>query len=72
MPWKGIWIIVRKEVHSNGGCTLYIYILGATAIHNLLGSEEINWTLSVRVGDCTELLGVTIGSISTGVMSIRY
>jgi len=72
MPWECTSIIVREEVHSNGGCTLYICILGATPVDNPLASEEVDWTFFLRVGDCTGLLGVTIESISTSEISTRY
>ena len=35
------WITARAEARSDGGCTSYIQILGATAIDDLLTSDEV-------------------------------
>jgi len=57
---------------ANTSCTSYIQILGATAIDNLLASEQVVWTFFLRVGDCTGLLGVTVESISSGEIGTRH
>jgi len=62
----------REEARSEGGCTSYIHLLGATAIDNLLASEQVVWTFFLRVGDCTGLLGVTVESISSGEIGTRH
>jgi len=59
MPRECTWITAREEARSEGGCTSYIQIVGATAIDDLLASEQVVWTFFQRVGDCTRLLGVT-------------
>jgi len=40
MPRECTWITARVEAHSEGGCTSYIQILGATAIDDLLASDN--------------------------------
>jgi hypothetical protein len=41
-------------------------LLGATAIHDLLASEQVIWSFLRRVGVRIELPGVTVESIPTG------
>jgi hypothetical protein len=72
MPRECTWITAREEACSEGGCTSYIQILGATAIDDLLASEQVVWTFFLRVGDCTGLLGVTVESISSGEIGTRH
>ena len=72
MPRECTWITAREEVRSEGGCTSYIQILGATAIDDLLASEQVVWTFFRRVGVSTALLGVTVESISSGEISTRH
>jgi len=66
MPRECTWITARVETHSEGGCTSYIQILGATAIDDQLASDEVVWTFFLRVGVRTGLMGVTVESISSG------
>ena len=61
-----------EEAHSEEGCTLYIQILGAMAIDDLLASEQVVWTFFSRVEDCTGLLEVTVESISSGELGTRH
>jgi len=71
MPRECTWITAREEARSQGGCTSHIQILGATAIDDLLASEQVVWTFFLRVGVRTGLLGVTVESISTGEIGTR-
>jgi len=41
MPRECTWTTATEEVRSEGGCTSYIQILGATAIDDQLASEEV-------------------------------
>jgi len=66
MPWDCTWITAREEARSDGGCTSYIQILGATAIDDLLASDQVIWMFFLRVGVHIGLLGVTMDSISSG------
>ena len=50
MPRECTWITAREEACSEGGCTSYIQLLGATAIDDLLASEQVVWTFFIRVG----------------------
>jgi len=72
MPWEFTWITAREEARSEGGCTSYIQILGATAIDDLLASEQVVWTFFLRVGVHIGLLGVTVESISSGEIGTRH
>jgi hypothetical protein len=66
MPRECTWITAREEARSEGGCTSYIPTLGATAIDDLLASEQVVWTFFQRVGVRIGLLGVTVECISSG------
>jgi hypothetical protein len=58
---------VREEGCSEGGGGIPdIQILGATAIDDLLASEQVVGTLFLRVGDCTGLRGATVEGITDG------
>jgi hypothetical protein len=72
MPRECTWITAREEARSEGGCTSYIQILGATAIDDLLASEQVVWTFFLRVGVRIGLLGVTVESISSGEIGTRH
>jgi hypothetical protein len=72
MPRECTWITAREEARSKGGCTSYIQTLGATAIDDLLASEQVVWTFFLRVGVCIGLLGVTVESISSGERGSRH
>jgi len=72
MPRECTWITAREEARSEGGCTSYIQTLGATAIDDLLASEQVVWTFFLRVGVRIGLLGVTVESISSGEIGTRY
>ena len=57
----------REEACSEGGGSIPdIQILGATAIDDLLASEQVVGTFSLRVGDCAGLLGATVEAITHG------
>jgi len=62
----------REEAHSKGGSTSYVQVLGGSAMNNLQASDRVVWTLFQIVRDCTEMLGVTVESISIGEIGIRY
>jgi len=66
MPRECTWITAREEARSEGGCTSYIQILGATAIDDLLASEQVVWTFFLRVGVRIGLLGATVEGITDG------
>jgi len=72
MPRECTWITARKETRSEGGCTSYIQILEATAIDDLLASEEVVWMFFLRVGVRIGLLGVIVESISSGEIGTRH
>jgi hypothetical protein len=72
MPRECTWITAREKARSEGGCTSYIHILGATAIYNLLASEQVVWTFFQRVGVRIGLLGVTVERISSGEIGTRH
>ena len=72
MPRECNWITNREEARSEGGCTSYIQILGATAIDDLLASEQVVWMFFLRVGVRIGLLGVTVESISSGEIGTRH
>jgi len=72
MPRECTWITAREDACSEGGGTSYILILGATAIDDLLASEQVVWTFFLRVGDRTGLLGVTVESISSAEIGTRH
>jgi len=65
MPRECTWITAREATHSEGGCTSYIQILGATATDDRLASEEVVWTFFLTVGVRIGLLGVAVKSISS-------
>jgi len=71
MPCECTRITAREEVQSNGDSTSYIQLLAATAIDNLLASEEVGWMFGIRVGVCTGLLEVTVESICDGEIGTR-
>jgi hypothetical protein len=71
MPRECTWITAREESHSEGGCTSYVQILEATAIDDLLASEQVVWTFFLRVGVRIGLMGVTVESISSGEIGTR-
>ena len=57
----------REEVCPEGGSGIPdIQILGATAVDNLLASEQVIGTFFLRVGDCAGLLGATVEGIADG------
>jgi len=66
MPRECTWITAGEETCSEGGCTLYIQILGATAIDDLLASEQVVWMFFLRVGVRTGLPGATVEGITDG------
>ena len=72
MPRECTWIMAREKACSEGGCTSYIQILGATAIDDLLASEEVVWTFFLGVGVRIGLLGGTVESISRGEIGTKY
>jgi hypothetical protein len=72
MPRECTWITARVEARSEGGCTSYIQILGATAIDDQLASEEVVWTCFLRVGFRIGLQGVTVESIFSGEIGTRH
>jgi len=72
MPRESTWITAREEARSEGGCTSYTQILGASAIDDLLASEQVVWTFFLRVGVRIGLLGVTVESISSGEIGTRH
>jgi len=41
-----------------------IELLGATAFVDLLASDEVDQAFALRIGDCTGLLGATLGGTS--------
>jgi len=49
-----------------------ISILGTNAFDDQLASEEVLWTLFLRVGVRIGLLGVTVESISGGEIGTRH
>jgi len=72
MPQECTWITAREESCSKGDCTSYIQILRATAIDDILASEQVIWTFFLRVGDRIGLLGVTLESSSSGEIGTRH
>jgi len=65
-------ITAMEEARSEGGSTSYIQILRATAIDDLLASEVVIWSFSLRVGVRIGLLGVTVESIASGEIGTRH
>jgi hypothetical protein len=60
-------------VCSEGGSGISdITILGTNAFDDQLASEEVVWTVFLRVGVHIRLLGVTVGSISSGEIGTRH
>jgi hypothetical protein len=41
-----------------------VKLLGATAFVNRLASDEVDQAFALLIGDCTELLGATLGGTS--------
>jgi len=73
MPRECTWITAREEACSEeGGGVPDILILGATALDDQLASEEVVWTIFLRVGVLIGLLGVTVESISSGEIGTRH
>jgi len=72
MPRECTWITAREEARSEGGCTSYIQILGATAIDDLLASEQVIWSFFLRVGVHIGLLGVNVESLTSGEIGTRH
>jgi len=73
MPWECTWITDWQEVCSEGGGgVLNSSILGTNTFDDQLASEDIVWTLFLRVRVCIRLLGVTIESILSGEISTRH
>jgi hypothetical protein len=72
MPRGCAWITAGEETRSEGGCTSYIQILGATAIDDQLASEEVVGMFFLRVGVRIGLRGVTRESISSGEIGTRH
>jgi len=62
----------REEVHSEGGCTSYKQILGASAIDDMPASEQLISMCFWIVGDGTGLPGVTVESICSGEIDSRH
>ena len=57
----------RVEARSEeSGSIPDVHILGASAIDDLLASEQVIGTFFLRVGDCTGLLGATVEGITDG------
>jgi hypothetical protein len=57
----------REEACSEGGGGIPdIQILGATADDNLLASEQVVGTFTLRVGDCAGLLRATVEGTTDG------
>jgi len=57
----------REEACSEGGGGIRdIQILGATALDDLLASEQVIGTFFLSVGDCTWLLGANVECITDG------
>jgi hypothetical protein len=71
MPRKCTWITASVETPSEGGYTIYIPIHGATAIDDLLASEEFRWTFIIKVGVCIRLSGVSVDRICSGDRDTR-
>jgi len=64
--------MAREEGCSKeGGDIPDIQILGATTFDDLLASEQVVWTMFLKVGDFTGLQGVTVESISSGEIGTR-
>jgi len=72
MPHECTWITAREKARSEGRCTSSIQILGVTAFDDLLASEEVVWTFSLRVGVRIGPLGVPVESISSGEIGTRH
>jgi len=64
MPRECTCMTARDEAHSQGGCILYVEVLGATAIDDVLAIDQVISTFLLSVGDCTGLLGVIVERIS--------
>ena len=59
--------MAREEVCSEGGSGIAdIQILRATAVDDLLASQQVIMTFCLRVGHCTGLLEATVGDITDG------
>jgi hypothetical protein len=70
---KCTWITAREEACSEGGGGVPdILILGATIRDDQLASEEVVWTIFLRVGVHIGLLGVTMESIYSGEIGTRH
>jgi hypothetical protein len=62
-----IWITAREEACSEGrGGVQSIHILGPNAFDDQLASEEIVWTIYLRVGVHIGLLEATMQGITDG------
>jgi len=73
MPQECIWITAMEEGCSERGDSIPdISILGTHAIDDQLASEEVVWTLFLRVRVHIRLLGVTVESISVGEIGTRH
>jgi hypothetical protein len=71
MSRDNTWITAMEEVHSHGVCTSYIAIRIASAIDDLLASEQVIWTFFRSVGNCTGLQAVPMESITCGKIGSR-
>jgi len=56
----------EEECSEGGGGISDIQLLGATAFHDLLASEQVVRTFFLGVGECTGVLGVTMEGITDG------
>jgi len=73
MPRECTWITAKVEASSERGRSVPdIQILGANAFDDLLASEEVEWTFTLRMGVRIGLLGVTVESISSGEIGTRH
>jgi len=72
MPRECTWITAREACFEGGGSVPDISILGTNAFDDQLASEEVLWTLFLRVGVRIGLLGVTVESISGGEIGTRH
>jgi hypothetical protein len=72
MPHKWSWIYTVVKEYSESGCVLYTHIRWATAIDNLLASEEVLWICFHGVRECARLLRVNIDGMTTLAKSTSF
>jgi len=53
-----------RTLPGRGHAPPNIELLGGTAFVDLLGSDEVDQTFALQIGDCTGLLGATLGGTS--------